>query len=78
MLLNFLLNPCLKTTVFSDYYFYGIKGCLIIKNLGHETKCKKLVKNKYYKGYYQLSDNIKRVGRLRSFMGAATNHVVNC
>lgn len=62
----------------SDYFFYGEKGYFAIKNLGYEVEYKKLAKNKYCKGFFQLSDNIKKQGKPRSLMEQVANHIISC
>jgi len=72
------LQSLSKNYGFFSFYFYGTKGRLAIKNLGYEIEYKKLIKNKYYKNFYQLSAPIKQEGKTRSFMKSTINHVVNC
>ncbi len=72
------LQSLVKNYCLAEYYFYGNKGMVAIKNLGYEIEYRKLIKNKYYKGYYQLSDPIIKEGRVRSFMGPMADHVVSC
>jgi predicted dehydrogenase len=67
-----------KNYGFANFYFYGTRGRIAIKNLGYEIEYRKLIKNKYYKNRYQLSGPIKQMGETRSFMGPMANHVVNC
>jgi len=67
-----------KNYGFLDLYFYGTKGRFAIKNLGYQVEYRKLIKNKYYKGYYQLSDLVTKEGKLRSYMKAVINHLVAC
>lgn len=61
-----------------NFYFYGTKGRVAFKNLTYEIEYRKLVENKYYKGYYQFSEPIKKEGKIRSFMASTVNHVVAC
>lgn len=67
-----------KNYGFLDFYFYGTKGRFAIKNLGYEIEYRKLIKNKYYKGYCQLSNLVRKEGKFRSYMKAAINHIVAC
>ncbi|MEK7080457.1 MAG: Gfo/Idh/MocA family oxidoreductase [Patescibacteria group bacterium] len=67
-----------KNYGFSEFYFYGTKGRFAIKNLGYEIECRKLAENKYCKGFYQLSENIKKEGSARSLMSSVVNHIVSC
>jgi len=67
-----------KNYGFLNFYFYGTKGRITLKNLGYEVEYKKLIKNKYYKNRYQLSKSIKQEGRPRSFMKPMVNHIISC
>ena len=67
-----------KNYGFSEFYFYGTKGYFAIKNLGYEIECRKLIENKYCKGFYQLSENIKKEGKARSLMSSVVSHIVSC
>ena len=67
-----------KNYGFSSYYFYGTKGRFLIKNAGYKIELRKLIENKNYKNYYQLSEPIIQKGRLRSFMMPMANHIVAC
>ena len=62
---------------FSEMYIYGEKGALFFKNFGHKVEYRKLVENKYYKGYSQLNKP-QFWGRVRSFMAPMADHVVKC
>jgi predicted dehydrogenase len=63
---------------FSNLYFYGNQGRIALKNLGYEIEYSKLIKNRYYKSYYQLSEVPERMGKVRSFMRGMAEHVVSC
>ena len=63
---------------FSEFYFYGERGGLFFRNLGYEIEYRRLVKNKYYKGYYQMDSKSKFYGKIRSFMISMVDHVVKC
>lgn len=63
---------------FFNFYFYGTKGYFALKNLGYEIEYRKLIKNRYFRGYYQLSDKAEQEGGIRSFMKAMASHVVFC
>lgn len=67
-----------KNYGFANFYFYGTKGRVALKNLGYEIEYRKLMKNKYYKNRYQLSKPIKQIDKMRSFMRPMANNVVNC
>ncbi len=67
-----------KNYGFFNFYFYGTKGLISLKNLTYEIEYKKLIKNKYCKGYYQLSKPIKKEGKARSFMSSMVKHVIAC
>lgn len=67
-----------KNYGFIDFYFYGTKGRLAIKNFGLEVEHRRLIKNKYYKGFYQLSNERKIEGRPRSLMKGVIDHLVAC
>ena len=62
----------------SDFHFYGEKGYFAIKNLGYEIEYRKLIESKYCKGFYQLSENIKKEGGARSLMSSVVGHIVFC
>lgn len=63
---------------FSEFYFYGDQGAFFLKNLGYRAEYRRLIKNKYYEGYYQLEQKPEVRGRPRSLMRAMVNHVVAC
>lgn len=63
---------------FFEFYFYGERGALFFRNLGYEIEYRKLIKNKYYKGFYQLDSRPRFYGGIRSFMISMADHVVNC
>lgn len=67
-----------KNYGFINFYFYGTKGRVALKNLTYEIEYRKLIKNKYYKGFYQLSDMVKQEGKIRSFMRPMVDHVIDC
>lgn len=67
-----------KNYGFLDFYFYGTKGYFALKNLGYEVEYRKLIENRYYKNYYQLSDKAEQEGEIRSFMKSMADHVVFC
>lgn len=67
-----------KNYGFFELYFYGEKGFLALKKLGYEIEYRKLVKNKYYKGYNMLSGTVEKEGSERSFMSSVIKHVVSC
>ena len=73
-----ILQSLPKNYGFANFYFYGSRGRIALKNLGYEIEYRKLIKNRYYKGYYQLSDEIKLVGKVRSFMKGMVDYVVSC
>jgi len=62
---------------FSNFYFYGTKGRIAIKNLAYDLEYQKLVKNRDYKGYYRLA--LPRTYKeKKTFMALMAEHVVNC
>lgn len=63
---------------FSEIYILGEKGGIFFKDLGYRVEERKLVKNKYFKGYYQLSFQIKTYGKVRGYMISMADHVVKC
>lgn len=67
-----------KNYGFLDFSFYGTKGYFAVKNLGYEVEYRKLIKNKYFKNYYQLSDKTEIYGKMRSFMRPVVEHIVSC
>lgn len=62
----------------SDFHFYGERGYFAIKDLGYEIEYRKVVENKYCKGFYQLSGDLERNGKPRSFISSVINHVIFC
>jgi predicted dehydrogenase len=62
----------------SEMYLFGSKGAIFLKNLGYKVEYKKLIKNKFFKGYSQLSENMESFGKIRSFMAPMVEHVVKC
>lgn len=62
----------------SDFHFYGERGYFAIKNLGYEVEYRKSVENKYCKGFYQLSENVKKMGEPRSLISSGVSHIVSC
>lgn len=67
-----------KNYGFLNFYFYGTKGRFLIKNAGYTVQFRKLVENKNYKNYYQLSRPIMETGKIRSFMAPMASHMVKC
>lgn len=67
-----------KNYGFLDFYFYGTKGKLAIKNLSYEVEYRKLIKNKYFKGFCQLSSPPKIEGKIRSPIKHVVSHIVSC
>lgn len=63
---------------FSDIYFFGTKGSIFLKKLAYEIEYRRLIKNKYFKGYYELEAMPKVVGSVRSYMKSMPRHVVDC
>lgn len=63
---------------FLNFYFYGTKGRFTIKNAGYKFEYRKLVENKNYKGYFNLSEPLIEEGDLRSFMRPTANHIISC
>lgn len=61
-----------------DFYFYGSKGLFMVKNFGNRIEYRKLENNKYYKGFYQLSDRISKEGVPKNFIMGAIDHIVEC
>ncbi len=66
-----------RNYVFANFYFYGSTGRLSIKNLGYEIEHQRLIKNKYYKDYYQLTSP-KIHKEKKTFMASMVDHVINC
>ncbi len=66
-----------KNYGFFEIYIYGSKGALFLKELGSKIEYRKLVKNKNYKGYFQLEKGKER-GVSRSFMEYFPGQVVAC
>ena len=62
----------------SDFHFYGEKGYFAIKNLGYEIEYRKLIGNKYGKGFYQLSSSVEKKGKPRSLVISVVDHMVSC
>lgn len=61
-----------------EYHFYGTKGHFAVKKGGYEVEHRKLTENKYFKGYFQLSEKIKKEGGMRSFMRPVVSNIVSC
>ena len=62
----------------SDFHFYGERGYFAVKNLGYEIEYRKVIENKYCKGFYQLSENAEIEGKPRSLASSAVSHMVSC
>ncbi len=62
---------------FFEFYFLGTRGGVFFRNLGYQIEQRRLVKNKYYKNYYQFSKT-EFYGRVRSYMKSMAEHVVDC
>jgi len=66
-----------RNYTFANFYFYGTKGRIAIKNLAYNLEYQKLVKNRDYKGYYQLASP-RIYKEKKNFMVSMISHVVNC
>ncbi len=67
-----------KNYVFSDICFFGKKGRVSITNMTYSVEFQKLARNKYFNGYYALSDKVEKTGKIRSFMEHVAENVVDC
>ncbi len=60
------------------FSLFGDKGWIGVTNLGFEVQYRSKVKNANYKGYFELSKNIKSEGKPRSLIIASVDTVVRC
>lgn len=67
-----------KNYGFLNFYFYGTKGRFLIKNAGYTVQLCKLIENKNYKNYFELSKPVIETGKIRSFMAPMADHLVRC
>jgi len=67
-----------KNYGFSSYYFYGTKGRFSITKTGYRVELCKLIENKNYRNFYQLSEPVVKKGKLRSLMLPMASHIVSC
>jgi len=72
------LHPLSANYHFWDIYFFGSKGSLFFKNSFYKIEYRKLIKNKYFKGYFGLQEKPVVMGGMRSYMKSMPEHVVNC
>ena len=56
---------------------FGERGMIELTNLLYEVQYRKKVRNKNFKNFFELSNNIIREGSARSLMVSVINHVVN-
>lgn len=56
----------------------GEKGMLDISNLGFTIEHRKKIANKDYKGFYELSSSVHKVGEPRSMIKETSKHVIDC
>lgn len=72
------LHPLPANYGFSDIYLFGTKGSIFLKEMNYKIEYRKLINNKYFKGYYGLEEKAVKKGDLRSYMKSLPVHVVDC
>jgi predicted dehydrogenase len=58
------------------FSIFGDRGWLNITNLGFEVQLRKKVRNRYFKGYYELSEKVIKEGKPRSMIASSVSTVI--
>jgi predicted dehydrogenase len=75
---NITLQSLSKNYGFFNIRLFGEKGMIDVNNLLYEVIYKKKIKNKNFKGFYELSSAEKKEGRVRSVMTQPIKHIISC